>query len=100
MVVGVVVVVVDVVSVIVAVVDIASGTVDNLLDDLKLTKDHRNEQFLKILVDKVLLIKSNKNLPSTFWKSRDEIKLKSSYKTTIKYLCMRSLQEMKEEYQC
>ena len=65
-VVGVVVVVVDVVSVIVAVVDIASGTVDNLLDDLKLTKDHRNEQFLKILVDKVLLIKSNKNLPSTF----------------------------------
>ena len=40
MVVGVVLVVVDVVSVIVAVVDIASGTVDNLLDDLKLTKDH------------------------------------------------------------
>ena len=66
-VVGVVVVVVDVVvCVIVAVVDIASGTVDNLLDDLKLTKDHRNEQFHKILVDKVLLIKSNKNLPSTF----------------------------------
>ena len=100
MVVGEVVVVVDVVSVIVAVVDIASGTVDNLLDDLKLTKDHRNEQFLKILVDKVLLIKSNKNLPSTFWKSRDRIKLKSNYKTTIKSLCMSSLQEMKEEYQC
>ena len=39
-VVSVAVVVVDVVSVILAVVDIASGTVDNLLDDLKLTKDH------------------------------------------------------------
>ena len=66
MVVGVVVVVVAVVSVIVAVVDIASGTVDNLPSDLKLTKDHRNEQFLKLLVDKVLLVKSIKNLPSSF----------------------------------
>ena len=73
---------------------------DNLLDDLKLTKDHRNEQFHKILVDKVLLDKSIKNLPSTFWKSREKIKSKSIHKTTIEFLCMGSLQEMREEYQC
>ena len=64
--VAVVVVVVGVVDV-VAVVDIASGTVDNLQDvKTKLKSNHLNEQLRKILVDKVLLIKSIKNLPSTF----------------------------------
>ena len=99
-VVGVVVVVVDVVSVIVAVVDIASGTVDSLQDSLEPTKDHWNEQIRQILVDKVLLVKSIKNLPSTFWKSREKIKEKSIHKTTIKFQCMGSLQELREEYQC
>ena len=59
-VVGVAVVVVDVVSVIVAVVVIASGTVDNLQDNLEPAKDHQDEQIRKFLVDKDLLVKSNK----------------------------------------
>ena len=42
--------------------------------------NHWNEQLLKILVDKVLLIKSTKNLPNTFWKWEIHKILKSSCK--------------------